>query len=220
MTTNRILDLASYGKIYDLNNYILEKYGDLELKENKRKSLSENIEYNISGKNGDKDCLIVAIATVIKFHSKSGMNLLPENYSEIYEVVKNSAKRLKAYPLPLIGGTTPFLADNVVRKTLKYFGIKNYSSRNYYGFNWKSSKRKIKIMIEELNNENPFILNISYGDYGRHTVTVIGYRVYKDKEENDFLFLELADGWVGKSRYLDLSTFNVVASFTKINIDY
>lgn len=214
---NKFLKVKSYGKISNLDQYISLSYGGKDLVEIDSFSLADRINYHIAGAKGPADCLLVAISTILEFHRNNGHKRIPESYDVIYEKVKEQAMYIKVYPVPFKGGTIPLFADNIAKRVLKYFGIYDIKARNSYGFFWGNSSKKMGMMMEELKNERPFTLNISFGDYASHTVTAIGYKIYKDKDGGIYFFLELADGWSDHSRYINLSRFDVIASITKIN---
>lgn len=214
---DKFLKIKPYGRIFNLEEYISKNYGERNLTELDSFTLSDRISYHIAGHKGPSDCLLVSMSTIFEFHRTNGNDRIPESYDLIYESVREQAMRIKAYPVPIKGGTTPLFADNIARRVLKIFGIFDYKVRNSYGFYWGNSSKKMSMIMEELKNERPFTMNISFGDYGSHSVTAIGYKIFVDKEGGIYFFIELADGWFPYSRYIDLSKFNVIASMTKIN---
>ncbi|MDO5707594.1 MAG: hypothetical protein Q4P31_03040 [Andreesenia angusta] len=212
-----IFNKKPYGDISDIEEYINYNYGNKNYKLTEIFSLEKYIDFHRAGEKSKGDCLLVAIATVMEFHKNIGRYGFPDNYDEIYKIVLKKANGLKAYPIPLRGGTTPLLANNIASRYLKEIGMKNYRSKNIYGIDWTSSKRKTNIILNEIRNLRPIVFNISSGYYKNHSITIIGYRIYENSFNDRIIILELADAWVKYIKYLNLNNFNTVSSITKID---
>ncbi len=60
-----------------------------------------------------------------------------------------------------------------------------------------------KSLMKMLDKGHPFVYSLASGFYFNHSVTVIGYRTYTNKETGkSFTFLVLNDGWAIGTRYL------------------
>lgn len=211
---DKIVKTERYGKITDIEKYLEENYPGEDFSLSETSSLTRNINYHIAGRKNKSDCTIVAISTIMELHSKFGYFREQMDYDEIYGLVLKSAGSIGAYPIPVRGGTFPFLADNIIRKFFKIVGAENYRTRNIYSFSWNKSEKKKRIMVTEILNRRPFVLNISFGDYKNHSVTGIGYSIYKSSKGKEVFFLELADGWSRIPKYIDMNRFSIIASMT------
>lgn len=65
-------------------------------------------------------------------------------------------------------------------------------------------------------------MNIARGYYGNHSVTVVGYCIYK-KGSKEYPMVRVSDGWQGSYRYIDYNDFahNLISSgFGSFNTVY
>lgn len=112
-------------------------------------------------------------------------------------------------------GTIPIFIKSILNKTLKHFGAARTCSKSAYlkdvGFNWNSITKQIK-------KNNLVILNM-WNDgrnyYKDHTVTVVGYRVYR--VENTLVkLLVVHDNWHDEISFVDYRAMNRIASINYI----
>ena len=67
-----------------------------------------------------------------------------------------------------------------------------------------------QVLKDEISQDRPLLLNIAFGYYRRHTVTVAGYQAWQHKRQSgtgsrELLFLKVLDGWTREERYIDLA---------------
>jgi hypothetical protein len=76
---------------------------------------------------------------------------------------------------------------------------------------------KWEIIMEQVGLGHPLLMNIAFGDYKGHTVTVTGYAAYARKGDPTKRFVQVYDGWGMSIRYIDWKKLGVIpASITKI----
>ncbi len=83
------------------------------------------------------------------------------------------------------------------------FILKGYAKR--HGLRFKTKHTFIlswRDMVRNLRQNRPFLLNIAWGDYAKHTVTIIGYEVH-ESQAGCHRFLVTADSWADGIRYID-----------------
>lgn len=213
-------NIESYGRITDIEKYIEDNYYKNNLHLSQFISLEKYLNPHIAGKKNEGDCTLVAISTTIELFFKLYNFSIDLNYDEIYERIVEIAKKKKAYPIPFRGGTFPLLADNIINSFFKSLDFYKFKSKNIYIFSNSFSKsnfrNKLNIVLKNLINLKPSIINISFGDYKNHSVTLLGYRLYLDNSNKEYYFLEIFDGWSNTVKFIDLNKFNVVYSFTII----
>jgi len=49
-------------------------------------------------------------------------------------------------------------------------------------------------------------MNVLRGYYGNHSITVVGYKIYK-KGLDSYPMIKVSDGWEGSYRYIDYDAF-------------
>lgn len=161
-----------------------------------------------------KHCSLTAITRVLLFYNSMGYENIPDNKEEIYHIVKKYAKRNLGY-FSLIG-TIPFRIASIIKSTLKFFHYDN-KVKGKYIWNFYSE------IENEIDNNRPVILNIARGYYRKHTVVVVGYRVYI-VNGNIYHIAIINDGWNYNLSFIDFTSFSKnillagVGSFNKINI--
>ncbi len=63
--------------------------------------------------------------------------------------------------------------------------------------------RRLATLRRELDAGRPALLNIAFGDYPGHTVTIAGYRAYRGQHGAVRLYLRTIDGWRDAPSYID-----------------
>lgn len=160
------------------------------------------------------NCTLASITRIMKYYSDRGYANIPSDIKEIYTEVrkigvahgydpkKNSILRdLFVY--------TPWDIDNMVRDTWRAFGYTNGDGRNSYFL-------KLNTLKSNINNSNPLLLNITYGDYKGHTVSVIGYKVFSKEGEKDITLVQIFDGWSETVRYIDWKKLGIIPASVTI----
>jgi hypothetical protein len=164
---------------------------------------------------GVPNCTLVSITRVMKYYREHGCLQIPSNLDAIYGVVREVGVKHGYDPgksgiLRDLFVYTPFGIDNIVRETWKRFQYPGGDGRNMYFLKWE-------IIMEQVGLGHPLLMNIAFGDYKGHTVTVTGYAAYARKGDPTKWFVQVYDGWGMSIRYIDWKKLGVIpASITKI----
>ncbi|HQC35881.1 MAG TPA: hypothetical protein PL035_02220 [Bacillota bacterium] len=132
----------------------------------------------------DKACSIAAIAACIYANRQEITGELA-SYDDIYAHCLGAACEKRLYTD--VRGTPPFYIDNAARRALKNYGS-DWSAKNRYF-------SPLRFGMEEIPEGRPLIINIAFGYYARHSLTVVGYRRYKNSSGRVYNFFEVKDGW-------------------------
>ena len=139
----------------------------------------------------DLDCTITSVAFVLGGEAR---------YNAVEEVAKKHGYNGETY------GTIPFALKRIMSECLARFGLVGTAHSAYgKGFGWNF--RKVKRLID---SGHYVILNIWRDGrryYDNHTVTVIGYEVYKHNK-----FLIVYDNWHKTQGYVDYDNLCGIAS--------
>ena len=151
------------------------------------------------------DCTLTSITTIIYYLVKE-----KEITHEIYEVVEKIAKKYFYNGEKL--GTIPIFIKKIFDESLrKFLPNKRINSKQFIfkqiGYNWNK-------LCKEIDNNNPVILSI-WNDgrnyYKNHTVTVIGYRIFKVNNKK-IKTLIIYDNWSKAKSYLDFKKLYGISS--------
>ena len=63
--------------------------------------------------------------------------------------------------------------------------------------------RRFATIRREVDAGRPVLLNLSFGDYPGHTVTITGYCIYRSVRGRKRVFLRTVDGWSDRPSYID-----------------
>ncbi len=153
---------------------------------------------------GVENCSTAAITRVLSYYRERGMKRFPDEKA-LYAVIKEIAVK---YGYTAKNGTNFTKIDNILSGAFSAF---NYSGKAKSIYIWD-----FDTVRKEIDRENPLILNIAFGKYRDHTVTVVGYferTVRKGAFRRRERMLEIYDGWSEDVRVLDFNTLGI-ASFT------
>ena len=206
---------SGYGGIEDTTKYIDAKYGFGWI-ESLASSIPGIARFKQSELEGNSNnCTLASITRIMKYYSDRGYPQIPSDIIEIYKKVREIGIE-HGYDPKKVGLLrdlfvyTPWDIDNIVRDTWKAFGYFNGGSNNSY-------LGKLGTIESNIDNSCPLLLNITYGDYKGHTVSVIGYKVFSKECEKNITFVQIYDGWSDAVRYIDWKMFGMTpASVTRI----
>lgn len=172
---------------YNIKEYLLEKMsGTKEVKSIKRKAieLDSFLQSNFGEKN-DGDCTLTSLMTVIYYHCKKTID-----YNLIYTTVRSFAT--KHFFNSKIG-TIPFFIKNIFDKSLKTLKIRTLNTKSAMvkgvGFNLNTIKKAI-------DQGKPIVFSI-FNDgrdyYANHSITIVGYEVFKFDNNKQYTMLLVYD---------------------------
>lgn len=154
--------------------------------------------------NDKNHCSLTAITRVL-LYSSIGYNKLPDDRDYIYNEIKKIAKNRLAYNR--IIGTIPFMISFIIKSFLKSYPY-NFKIRGKYIWDFNTIE-------SEINNNRPLIFNIAGGYYRKHTVTVVGYRVFIIDGNINYILI-IHDGWNKDLRYINFTEFHTNKYLTGI----
>ena len=209
----KFIKLSTIKKYLDKRRSSLYNYGPLWSLEDELKGSFENIlllEENIldlddftmaSLAKTQKHCSLTSITRVLNYYLK-------EDPAKIYKTVEKIG--LRSFYHPRIG-TIPIGISFILNRSFKKFSLRLKARGIYFWDFYKDIKSNI-------DKKNPLILNILRGFYRKHTVTILGYRVYLLDNQLHY-YLIIHDGWNRSPRYIDYNQFakKTIASINKID---
>ncbi len=189
-----------YGKPSDLHD-VSEQDGMPALKKEMRLAVSNAPNTLISGHGIEKNCSVSSVARIVFYWKMQGVIKTDDTLQEIYQKAETFA-RWHGYNAKK--GLRAVKIDDLSQDLLRAYGYKS-ECKGIYGWEFK------KDVQPELDAGRPVILSISGGYYHNHSVVVTGYKIYdygKPDSGKELILLNIADGWRGLPRFIDLHAFN------------
>lgn len=157
----------------------------------------------------DNDCTITSITTVMSYLTKSN------DFDKVYDKVIANISPKWAYGWY---GTIPIFITKVINNVLNKFGYTNKKSSGLYFKRVGVTDTSIKKWLK--NTNIPLILSIykaNDGYYKYHSITVVGFIEYLDKNTGNKLNLfAVHDNWSKKVRYLDYNKLHLLCMLNYI----
>jgi len=147
---------------------------------------------------GDGDCTLTSILTVVKYYKPE----LDEN--EVYDYIEKIAKK---YLYNEKGGTFRGFNKIIAENVFNYFNINKKITSKYFkniGFNEN-------IIINELKQNIPVIISLANDGrnyYKNHTITIVGYTIFKDINDKNRVIFKVFDNWYTAHNFLDYEVLN------------
>ncbi|EFI41799.1 MULTISPECIES: hypothetical protein [Peptoniphilus] len=185
--------VKQYEVIDYLYGYILKNYNGARLISEKSLELENFIQNDFES--SEKNCSLVASTRVIKYYADR-ISILPKDESEIFKQIYTLAQKYNYNEKIGIFSTK---VDDILRDYFTFFKVNTISRGHYFGNFYKPVKK-------EIDENRPLVMNIAFGEYHNHTVTVTGYKIFKFKNMK-IKFIELYDGWRREKSYIDYNIF-------------
>ncbi len=200
--------LGSYNGQYEDGSYVItdklaylkDKYESYSYTKGKR--IAGVLPHKQSSLEADaNNCTLTSISTICEYYKNEGYMKIPDDITLIYKDVREIAV---GYGYKPDYGTFPTKKiNNIVEDSFKKWGY-TCNSTNYYLYSWWG-------YTNEINNDRPFVLNLTSGTYSNHSITVYGYNEYDVPGVIEALFLLVYDNWSTSTRYID---YNVMLTST------
>lgn len=149
------------------------------------------------------DCTLTSITTCVNYY-RAGQSAI----QEIYDYVEKVAKKW-GYNGNI--GTFPLFIQCIYNEVLKKFPcVKQKAAQRYFknvGFNFNAIKNII-------NKSTPIVLSINNDGrnyYKNHSITIIGYKVFKVNKRTVNM-LVVYDNWYASESYVDWDALPIIAS--------
>ncbi|MBL7574714.1 Peptidase_C39 like family protein [Peptoniphilus asaccharolyticus DSM 20463] len=181
-----------YEVVDYLYGYITKNYSGAVLVEENSLDLPNFLQNEF--KQPNKNCSIVSITRVISYYQDYFSNISEQ---EIFDQVFTIAK---SYGFSDAIGTLPVKIDDIMKDYFRFYGIKIKAKGKYFSNFYNPVK-------SEIDKGRPLLMNIAFGEYHNHTVTITGYKIFKFKGMN-IKFIEVIDGWRKTKTYIDYNIFS------------
>lgn len=190
--------VSGYAVNSDVYGYVNSRYGSgWTLKTTKTVSSVGSALLMNNFRPGVGCCTITALTYVFDYHRRnSGKTKIPSNIQTLFTDIENVAVT-HGYN-KTTGGTNPLKINNIINDVWKKYGYTG-SGTSVYVFTQSD-------FTTEINNNRPALLNITFGYYGNHSVSMVGYRIYSGSTwlgSSERLFLKVYDGWTTADRFID-----------------
>ena len=171
------------------------------------KSKTIDMNYYIQDDYGSaNDCTLTSLTTIIYYHCKKEID-----HRAIYSVVRNWAEK---HFFNGKSGTFPLFIKRIFDKSLKSLNIKALNTKaamvKGIGFNLNTIKKAI-------DNKKPIafsIFNDGRDYYSNHTITIVGYEIFKLDNNKKVTMLLVYDNWTTSLSYVD---YDLVCTISSVN---
>lgn len=184
--------INKYEVIDYLYGYINKNYNGAKLVCEKSLDICDFLINEFSLNNS---CSLVCILRIVEYYFNK-LNIEFDKYKVFDEIV--TFARLNYFTEEF--GTLPMKIDDILRQYFNAYGIDVVAKGHYFGNFYKPIK-------SEIDSDRPLIMNIAFGGYEKHSVTIVGYKIFKYKSLN-LKFIELYDGWKRRKSYIDYNVFS------------
>lgn len=142
-------------------------------------------------------CTLTALTAIFHYHQlRAAGKATAEDPLALFSQIESQAVQ-HGYSLTR-GRVNPLRMDGLVRSIWRSQGHIGVTKSVY----WPSQK----LIIRELQAGRPMLLNIAFGPYHRHTVTLTGFETWQTTDRprpQNRLLLQVADGWSREYRWID-----------------
>lgn len=199
------LSFSGYAGIEDLPLYIRTLYGDNYRLKDKQFLTSVNDFPQSIFEKAANNCTLTSLTRLLLFFRETHFPLVPANAQAVYRAARDVFSKYGYHPVKVHSLRNrirygPWNIANMSRDVLKVFGYMEPIVKNHYIM-------KRRYIIDEIRKGKPVMLNIAFGDYSNHTVSVVGYDLYEKEGSMDRFFVAVYDGWSRRLRYIDWSVF-------------
>lgn len=183
--------INDYEVITNLEEYIDRTYPGAEVVEIKSLELPEFVQSEFG--DGKNNCTLASILRVFMYH-RDKFKILPESEESLYSTIKDAAD---IYFFNVFNGTLPMTISRIIKRSAEEYEL-NIKTKGHYNGNFYNPIKR------EIDNRRPLLMNIGFGKYKRHTVTISGYISLKYRGMNVYI-LEVYDNWSRYKRFIDYS---------------
>lgn len=148
-------------------------------------------------------CTLTALTAIFAYfqQTQAGQDDPPQkatqgSHTDLFARVEKQAVR-HGYSLTR-GRVNPLRIAGLIRSIWHSLGLPGTAHSRY----WLNKR----LILRELDAGRPALLNIAFGPYRRHTVTLFGYACWQETNRDQprtRLLLQVADGWNREPRWID-----------------
>ena len=158
----------------NLINYLIDNFGKPNFVETKTIVIQAFLQKNYGGIG---DCTLTSILELVMYYK-------PElNDNEVYNYIEKIAKK---YLYRENFGTSSFFNKLIIKEVFKHFNINKSVTSKYI----KNIGFKKEDIVKILKTKTPIILSLTNDGrnyYMNHTITIIGYTIYKINGKNKLM---------------------------------
>ncbi|TCI25894.1 hypothetical protein EVJ30_13540 [Exiguobacterium sp. SH5S13] len=154
---------------------------------------------------GKNNCTLTSMTAIFRYYHDHGYPNIPD---DVFQLQQDAREIALAHQFKDEKGTPPTRISAIVTKLWSRYGYDGHGSSRYL-WKWSTFER-------EMSAGRPFILNMANGFYKNHSVTGIGYMIFKKPGFPDVVLLEVLDNRSQNIRYIDFNEFNFWGSITRV----
>ncbi len=188
-----------YGRIDDTYKHVNHKYG-IGWTFDSGKTIANFDTLNMNTFHYKNHCTLTTVTAIFNYYKNLGFTRIDNDIYDLFHVVSEIAIKKGYYKENM--GTFPWYIDNLVRDVWKHYGYEGTANNDFFFWDIDSINKTIK---KEIDEGRPGIISFTNGNYGMHTVTFYGYKLYKKKGNDKKMYLKVNDNWTTSSRYIDTS---------------
>ncbi|MDD2458181.1 MAG: hypothetical protein PHQ83_06725 [Eubacteriales bacterium] len=143
-------------------------------------------------------CTITALTAIFRqIQQKEASSMIPFITHSLFDQIESVASH-HGYR-PKRGRTNPLRIGSIARHLFRLYHLQGQAGSTLF-----LSARKI---CHELDHARPVLMNLAFGHYRRHTVTIVGYQIWRDTikqpSNRQRVFWLVHDGWSQDVRFID-----------------
>lgn len=150
---------------------------------------------------GDNDCTLTSMTAII-YYITNGKYKADSIYNDVEKIAKKYFYSGK-------WGTSYITIRTIFNKSLQ-----KYAPNTVKAGYLKNAGYNLNTIMSQIDKKKPLLLSMlsdGLGYYSRHSVTIIGYRVYAVNREKK-TFLKIYDNWTRQITYIDYEKLSSVSS--------
>ncbi len=200
---------VDYGGIENSRKYISMNYGDNMILVARKVLLMDDFSMRDLGEDAN-NCVLTGITRILSYYLNQNDEKVDQEI--IYDLVKENAVR-KGYQWNK--GLGFHRISSVMKRCAEIYGIASRKTRSVYCVGiFKTIKKQIDM-------QNPLLMNLSFGYYRNHTVTIAGYEIYEKKGrfwgKKHYPIVLVYDGWKRTLMGIDYHKLRIPVSVTRIS---
>ncbi|MCR5736805.1 MAG: hypothetical protein K6G64_04055 [Eubacterium sp.] len=200
---------VNYGGIENSRKYISQHYGENTTLVARKVLIMDDFSMRDLGEDAN-NCVLTGITRILSYYLNRSDEMVDSEI--IYDLVKENAVR-KGYRRNK--GLGFCRISSVMKRCAEIYGIASRKTRSVYCI------RIFKTIMKQIDMQNPLLMNISFGYYRDHTVTIAGYEIYEKKGrfwgKKRYPIVLVYDGWKKTLMGIDYHKLRVPVSVTRIS---
>ncbi len=194
---NREEKEITHDKIDKTYKHVNERYG-LGWEYHSGNTISDFNSLNMDIFSFDNHCTLTSVTAIFNYYRNKGFKRISSDIHELFNIVSEIATKNGYYNSKI--GTYPWYIDNLVRDVWDYFKYEGKANNDFFFWDSNSLNKTLK---KEIDEARPGIISFTNGNYGLHTVTFYGYKIYSREGRDKRMYLKVNDNWSTNARFID-----------------